>query len=280
MYLFYIDESGDKNPLVKPDEPFVMVSVCFHEYQWKKFERTINNEKLRLIQQINTRTGIRLELADAEIHSEAVRIPKKRSEHPFLKHLTHEELTQLVNVMYDQLSPRHMTIIASVIDKTRLEPFMNIDKMTKKAYELLLERGETHLAIEHDKQQAIFIIDNTTKQMNRSVAMKHSYFQREGTSSGVRLRHVVELPLFVESNLSNGVQLADLCAYNIYRTFRSGDATYPFFQRILPFICKSPRTDPGKLDGLKVFPDNHRWSDLLGRIRNERARILRENNGL
>ena len=42
--------------------------------------------------------------------------------------------------------------------------------------------------------------------------------------------------MFVRSELSAGVQLADLCSYNIYRAFKYGDLTYPFFQRIAPFI--------------------------------------------
>ena len=35
MYFFYIDESGEKNPLVKKEEPFVYIALALHEYQWK-----------------------------------------------------------------------------------------------------------------------------------------------------------------------------------------------------------------------------------------------------
>jgi hypothetical protein len=63
-------------------------------------------------------------------------------------------------------------------------------------------------------------------------------------------------PFFTDSKLSNGVQLADLCGYNVYRAFRSGDFRYAYFRRLLPFFYHSKRTDPMKLDGLKVFPDD------------------------
>ena len=151
---------------------------------------------------------------------------------------------------------------------------MDKEKVTKKVYELILERGESFIGHEHPNQQAVFVLDNTDKAMNRSIAMKHAFFQRSQTSAGIRLQHVVEMPFFVESYLSNGVQLADLGAYNVYRAFRSVNEKYDHFQKLLPYFYKSTLTASEKIDGLKVFPDNHRWKDLLDRIQKERARVL------
>jgi hypothetical protein len=274
MYFFYLDESGERNPEVKRDEPFVMLALGLHEYQSRRFETTLNGRKLILIQNIFDRTGIRLDLANAEVHSVDIRIPKNRAQHLFLRHLTDEEMNGLMELFYSQLETRHFTLMAVVVDKACLLDYMDRDKVTKKVYELLLERGESFIGNEHPKQQAIFVLDNTSKELNRSIAMKHAYFQRSQTSAGVRLQHVVEMPFFVESYLSNGVQLADLCAYNVYRAFRSENERYPHFQRLLPFFYKSSLTAPEKIDGLKIFPDNHRWKDLMDRIQKQRARML------
>jgi hypothetical protein len=65
---------------------------------------------------------------------------------------------------------------------------------------------------------------------SHGLAMKHAHFIQEGKASDVRLEHVVEMPLFVRSELSNGVQLADLVAYNVYRCFRYEDDGYGYFQ--------------------------------------------------
>jgi hypothetical protein len=115
------------------------------------------------------------------------------------------------------------------------------------------------------------VVDSDSIQMNRSLAMKHSYFQREGTSSGSRIGHIVELPMFVESNLSNGTQLADLCAYNIRRAFMDGDLDYPYFARVEPHLYSAPHRKRTAIEGIKVFPDN---SPLL-----ELARELGERRG-
>lgn len=141
---------------------------------------------------------------------------------------------------------------------------MNRERLGRKAYELILERIESFLSNWHDKHRGLIVPDNMSKQENQSLAMKHSFFQRQGTTSGVQLKHIVELPMFVESSLSNGGQLADLCAYSIYRAFRSADLQYPFFARLVPAFYTSPLTPAHKIDGLKVFPDE---SPLVALVR-------------
>ena len=45
---------------------------------------------------------------------------------------------------------------------------------------------------------------------------------------------IVECPFFTRSELSNGVQLTDLLAYNVYRAFKFEDFCYPYFEKVLP----------------------------------------------
>jgi len=58
---------------------------------------------------------------------------------------------------------------------------------------------------------------------------------------------------FARSELSNGVQLADLLAYSVYRAFKDEDFNYPYFERLLPNFYR--RREGVVLDGLKVWPD-------------------------
>jgi hypothetical protein len=79
------------------------------------------------------------------------------------------------------------------------------------------------------------------------------------------------MPLFVRSELSNGVQLADLLAYNIYRCFRNENPDYPFFAQTLPHIWASERTPTSVIDGLRVFPPESPLTALLPAIAIRRA---------
>lgn len=185
-----------------------------------------------------------------------------RRRHPFLSKLVDYELQELVDAYYEQLAYHAMRIFAVVVDKRHLRDYMDQEKLHRKAYELLIERVEWFMKKEHGRHKALMVVDDTSRQMNTSLAMKHSFFQREGTSSGSRIGHIVELPMFVASELSNGVQLADLCAYNVYRAFMDEDLTYPFFERMQDSLYRADDRDGPQVEGLKVFPDDSPLVDL------------------
>ena len=84
----------------------------------------------------------------------------------------------------------------------------------------------------HPKHRALIVMDDTSRQLNRAVAMKHASFQRAGNRN-MTFPAIVEYPFFTRSELSNGVQLADLLAYSVYRAFKDEDLGYPYFERVL-----------------------------------------------
>lgn len=283
MYFFYVDESGSLDPTTtgvradgsafSKDHLYVLAAVSLFESRWHGFEKTLNRKKWELIDIVRrTKPSLpRLELADCEIKSTWIRIPKERAQRPFLANLTDLELNQLVELYYRQLDHHHMNVFAVVVDKRHLHGYLDGSKMHRKAWELLLERVERFLRIEHPKHQGVLITDDTGKQRNQSLAMKHAYIQSEGTSARTRLTHIAEMPLFVRSELSNGVQLADLVAYNIYRCFREEDADYPFFARIVPYLWESQVTPADCLDGLWVFPPESPLRQLRETVAKKRA---------
>jgi hypothetical protein len=55
-----------------------------------------------------------------------------------------------------------------------------------------------------------------------------------------------------------------------------GRQTYQPFLNLLPAFYKSPRTAGDKLDGLKVFPDDHRWKDFIENVQKERTRLIND----
>jgi len=283
MYFFYVDESGSLDPAATgqradgstftKDHLYVLAAVSLFESQWHGFEKTLNRKKRELwdIHRHTNPAAPRLDLADCEIKSTWIRIPKERVQRPFLAGLADNELTKLVELYYQQLAHHNMNIFAVVVDKRHLRDYMDAAKMHRKAWELLLERIESFLRVEHPKHQGVLITDDISKQRNRELAMKHAYIQEQGTSASVWLTHIAEMPLFVRSELSNGVQLADLVAYNIYRCFRDENIDYPFFARIVPHLWESRRTPADYLDGLWVFPGESPLRVLRGEIAKKRA---------
>ena len=146
--------------------------------------------------------------------------------------------------------------MCSVIDKRFLRVH---ETLYMKAYEFLLERIQHYMREYHPKHRAL--MDDTSRQLNRVVAMKHASFQRTGNRNKT-FPAIVEYPLFTRSELSNGAQLADLLAYNVYRAFKLEDFGYPYFEKALPNFYRW--RDGETLNGLKVWPDP---SPLVGAAR-------------
>lgn len=269
MYFFYVDESGNRG--IYSDPIYVLAAIGFHEYRWYKFYKHLTNVKRNLMLKLHKGKGIELQLADCEIKSRWIRNPLERAKRPFLHNISDDELNMLVRNYYAQLEYHYMTIIAIVIDKSEIDPYYDFDpyKLHRKAWELLCERIENFMTEYHSKHNAVIVCDDMTKNENISLAMKHSYFKETNTSSGLELRHIIEMPLFVRSELSEGVQLVDLCAYNFQRAFRDKNMDYPYLKMMVPHLYFSQNTGPGKIDGLKIFPDTSKLITLLGLIKKE-----------
>ena len=268
MYFFYFDESGSRDPSIgTPEKPknhlYVLLALGMFERQWHPFERAISNVKLELADFLRQDRKGTFDLAACEVKSNWIRNSKERSEKsPFLAALDAKDRERLVASYFSQIELRKMVIMAAVIDKRYLHDHMTHETLHKKAYEFLLERIEHYIAEFHPKHQALVVMDDTSKDLNQAVAMKHAFFQRAGNQN-VRFHHIVEYPFFTRSELSNGVQLADLLAYNVYRAFKDENLDYPYFKMLMPSFYR--RAEGSALDGLKVWPEG---SPLIAMARN------------
>ena len=232
------------------------------ERQWHPFERAISNMKLELANYLRRDGKGSFELAHCEIKSNWLRNASEREKKSdFLHALSVDDREKLVATYFGQVNQRNCVILASVIDKRHLHDHMTHETLHKKAYEFLLERIESYMAEYHPKHQALVVMDDTSKGLNQAVAMKHAWFQRAGNQN-MKFPHIVEYPFFSRSELSNGVQLADLLAYNVYRAFKTEDLSYPYFKMLLPNFYQ--RKSGIALDGLKVWPEP---SPLIGLAR-------------
>jgi len=266
MYFFYIDDSGNRDPdvkLIRPDgsifvkdHVYVLTAVGLYEGAWKQVEEEITDYKLQLRQALRSQQGIVTDIMDCEVKSTLLRNAKERAARsPFLHALSDDQRTSLAELYYSQLAKHRMHLLSVVIDKRHLHPDTSSHFLHLKAYEILLERIERLLGERYRKHKAIVVMDDSSRDLNRAVAMKHAQLLHRG-GQRILFDHIGEYPFFTESSLSHGVQLADLCAYNVYRAFRNEDFSYPYFARLLPHYYNSRNTPANKLDGLKVFPDD------------------------
>lgn len=258
MYFFYVDESGSRDPSVgTPDKPkdhlYVLVAVGMWEGKWRQFDTAIARVKLELAGYLKRDGKGNFDLAACEVKSNWIRHSGEREKKsPFLHALDDKDRERLVASFFHQIEQCNTVIMAVVVDKRKLRDHMDHEKLHKKAYEFLLERIEHFMNEYHSKHNALIVMDDNGVQLNQAVAMKHAFFQRAGNQN-MGFRRIVEYPFFTRSELSNGVQLADLIAYNVYRAFRQEDLSYSYFDMLLPSFYR--RGKDVALDGLKVWPE-------------------------
>ena len=224
-----------------------------YEGQWNNFEGEISRLKLDLADRLRWEGKGSFELPDCEVKSNWLRIPKEREKSsPFLNALDRDDLQRLTETYFEQVTKRNMVIIASVVDKRYLYSSTTHETLHSRAYEFLLERIQNYLRMHHQRHRALIVMDDTEKGLNQSIAMRHASFQRYGNRN-MSIPNIVEYPFFTRSELSNGVQLADQLAYNVYRAFRDEDFSYPYFKRLIQSFYRG--RDGLILHGLKVWPD-------------------------
>lgn len=136
-----------------------------------------------------------------------------------------------------------------------------VPQMFEHSFERVVNRFQAFLenreswAVNHgitsaaDAHIGLLIQDN-----NETVSLKLTQLMRKFHLSGTRMRtirHIVETPLFVDSELTCMVQVADICAYAIRRFLENGETT--LFDILYPRVDRAGSA----VVGLRHFADSN-----------------------
>ncbi len=136
-------------------------------------------------------------------------------------HLTHNERRRAVTDIARLISDWGVVrLFAECIDKVHFDPFLANTTVHEQAFEQVVSRFELYLQNTRS-DYGLLVHDN-----NQTVAKRHTElmktFLRKGTL-WTRIEHVIETPMFVDSQLTSMVQLADLCAYSLRRYLENSE---------------------------------------------------------
>ncbi len=258
MYLFYVDESGERE-YTSPGRYFVLTALGVQARDWKPLNSDILTLKRTYFGAIRV-----------EIKSNWLRIPDERRRRyldPF--GITEDDLREFTDKVYDALLAYEIVLIAAVIDKNAMKRRYSAPQSPSSlAYRLLFERIEMFLANDTADDYGIVIFDKITELEVRKrgyedlLARQHLRYLEKGTEF-LSINDIVEGLLFIPSFENNLLQLADLCGYNVYRQFVDyGDEwesskkfshKYPYFELIEPKLYGSAAGSYAGW-GIKKFP--------------------------
>lgn len=165
--------------------------------------------------------------------------------------MTYAERFAFIREIADQVgSWRHARVFAECIDKVFFDPTKSKLSTEDQAFEQVISRFEHYMGnVSHseDLTYGLLIHDN-----NETVSKKHTElmkrFHKQGTL-WTSIKHIIETPLYVNSELTGMVQIADLCAFALRRFFENQETD--IFYRI------KPRFDShrGKMVGVRHFTE-------------------------
>lgn len=288
MYFCYVDESGTPH-LPGNTSHYILAGIAIPTHRWKTCERGIYNLKKRydlVGQEIHTGWMVRTYLEQSRIpnfdslnytqrrreasryrHTELIRLQRsgnsrhyKQTRKNYRKteayiHLTHTERVNIIQEMADMIGGWNFTrIFVEAVDKLHFDPARTSYSVDEQALDQLVSRFERFLQIRRHTTKNPRLIGALIHDSNETVAKKHTdlmkRFHRAGTL-WTKIECIIETPFFVNSELTNLIQMADLCSYAIRRYFENNETD--LIDRI------DPRFDRNKgiIVGLRHFSNSH-----------------------
>ena len=135
------------------------------------------------------------------------------------------------------------------MDKIYFDPSKSISTIDEQSFEQIVSRFEHYLQIISKSQPelccGLLIHDNNETVAKKHTALMKQFYQKGTTWTNVE--SIIETPLFVDSQLTSMVQIADLCAYAIRRYLENSE------DEIFDLIFKRADRHKGALVGIRHF---------------------------
>lgn len=287
MHFCYIDESGTPD-IPGNSSHYILAGLSIPIERWKECELQIQTIKQRYNlthAEIHTGWLIRPYLEQSKIqhfknldyaarkyesekyrNSELLKLqsPKtKKLYHQTKKnyrstkdyiHLTYDERKSFIQEICTLIgSWQFARLFAECIDKIHFNPAASSQTIDEQAFEQLVSRFEQYLRIytssSNSMKYGLLIHDN-----NDTVKKKHTDLMKSFHDRGTlwtSVTNIIETPMFVDSQLTNMVQLADVCSYSLRRYLEKTETN--FYNEII----KAADKKKGKVVGVRHFTAYH-----------------------
>lgn len=284
MYLCYIDESGTPEATGNTSH-FILARISIPIWHWQNYEkeiRTIQRKYDLEESEIHTAWILRSyheqslitdfekmkytqRRAEVESYRRGELLRLQRQANPKLLkqvkknfretnqyiHLTqNERRSYLIDLAKCISNWRSARLFAECIDKVHFDPIKAKQSTDEQAFEQLVSRFEQFMERTNknkvDGCYGLLIYDN-----NDTVAKKHTDLMNRFRKSGTlwtKIDRIIETPLFVNSELTSMIQIADICAYALRRYLENNE------EELFTHVFKrADTTSDGKKVGVRHF---------------------------
>ncbi len=284
MYLCYVDESGTYS-IPGNTSHYILAGISIPIWYWRKCEEDIERIKNKYDlkdTEIHTAWLLRKYLEQSKVSNfdqldykqrrsqiqgmrtaEILRL--QRSKNPgqlrqttknFEKtkhyiHLSYEERYSLVKDLAQCISSWGFArLFAECIDKVHFDPSRTNFTVYEQAFEQLVTRFELFLqnTSNPDKDKLLYgiLIHDNNETVAKRLTGVMKQFHYKGTF-WTEIRNIIETPLFVDSQLTSMIQIADICSYALRRYLENDE------KELFDFVFKRAHRKDGIAVGVRHF---------------------------
>jgi hypothetical protein len=261
MYFIYADESGTSG--ADPIQRFFVLAAII----------------IRTDNCIRLQEGLH-KLKD-EFHFKNVEIKGRDIEQSknFFRHIAPQTKQEFVKRLFELLFVHDLSLVAIVFAKaeeTIQRLHLSDEDVYHHSYRELVNHVEDFLATQNDN--GLLLIDSRASSIHshlkddRLIQVHRDYLKRLGQQR--KQTRIIEYPIFIQSEFFAAVQLADLCAYHIFRALQiryGGGATQS--GNPTPAISHEEFQRTAFLDTLFATPDIN--LPILSRLLTQRGRLIK-----
>lgn len=263
--VFYTDESGSAEPYSEPIENgktpiFTLTSIALPLDEWRSFDRKFNNLKAHFFPDALRRKGRK---EDIEIKGNDLTSPRNKAS---------QRRQDFLHRTFKLLKSFDAKIFAVTFVKSPERP-ASAKSLYTHGFQILLERFNDCVSSSERFDSGIIICDSRSGTikgggLDKDVAKSYQSYVF-GNEKGKRLASIHETPLFADSKITVGLQLADITSSVIYTNHYfyyarniSGAVDYSHMQKWwrkideLSYARKSERGDSFDVRGIRVV--NHK----------------------
>lgn len=212
MYILYLDDSGSTGN--QQEDYFVLGGVCVPEWS----TRWLSHQVEQVAAAAAGPASHSVEMHAVEIFGGRKppwnAIPDKEQRRNILRQM----LCVLRQARPDVVVFACAVHKASFPDQDPVQ--LAFEELSNRFNQFLHRHGKDS---EHDAKGLIVLDKSSYEHSLQNLAAS---FRRDGNRWGSQLRNLCEVPLFVDSQASRNIQLADHIAYAVYRRYNAADLTY------------------------------------------------------
>lgn len=232
MYILYVDESGSPGEKDLDTEYFVMAGLAVFERQIYFLSEAIDDLQSRYLPDLSD---------PVEFHASPIRAGKQE---PW-KRLPWRRRRALLGEVFDIIAQSHLQgvcLFGVAFHKPSYPGADAVEEVLKQLctrFDLFLANRETP----ENPERGLLVVDRTESPRDARTTALVRGFRKVGSDFG-KLRHFADVPLCADSAATRMLQLADFCAYAVFRRYEHRD-TAAFDQIVGRF-----HEAEGKLHGL------------------------------